>query len=293
RQGMGEPLRQDEITALAKAFAPGPPARGLLLEAEFPPETLPSAFGVSATDFWSMVAEAVALGQVPDGRCRLIRAAAARLPANEVFSRAVDGCQDPLGGRGDLRVLVVGAQPHGLRRLRADRELRMIMAAAELGHLEVDFRPAAAVTDLRRLLDRPADVLHLACHGDGGDLLFEDPTGEEQRVPADELARTLTAYRDHGGVRLRGLVLGSCHGDLTLGPLRGLAAEGVAHTGVLDDECAVVFAGHLYRELRTAPCLVSAAILAARHTALDDDLCRSLEDGLIVWPEPGPRGGAP
>lgn len=285
---MGESLQQIETRALAKAFAPGPPARAVLLEAGFPPEAMPSAFGVSAVDFWSMVAEAVAAGQVPDGRCRLMTVAAERLPENEVFAQAAAGCEATPGG-GIRRVLVVGAQPHGQQRLRADRELRAVLRAAELGHLEVDFRPAAAVTDLRGLLDHPVDVLHLACHGDGGDLLFEDATGEEQRVPASELARTLTTYREHGRVRLRGLVLGSCHGDQAIAALRGLAAEGVAHTGVLDDDCAVAFAGHLYRELRHASGLVAAAALAARHTVLEDDLCRSLEEGLVVWPEP-PRG---
>jgi len=282
---MGEPLRQAEIAALAKAFAPGPPARGLLLEAGFPPESMPSAFGILPKDFWSMVAEAVALGQVTDGRCRLMAVAAERLPANEVFARAAAECRGSFGS-GVLRVLVVGAQPHGQQRLRADRELRAVLDAAELGHLQVDSRPAAAVTDLRRLLDHPADVLHLACHGDGGDLLFEDATGEEQRVSAVELARTLTAYRDHGRVRLRGLVLGSCHGDQAITPLKGLTAEGVAHTGIVDDDCAVAFAGHLYRELRHATGLASAAVLAARHTVLEDDLCQSLEDGLVVWPQP-------
>ncbi|WP_326719941.1 MULTISPECIES: CHAT domain-containing protein [unclassified Streptomyces] len=282
---MGEALHHVEVLALAKAFPPGPPARALLLEAGFPPESMPSAFGILASDFWSMVAESVAVGQVPDGRCRLMTAAAERLPGNETFVGAAADCRGTVGG-GVLRVLVVGAQPYGHQRLRGDRELRAVLRAAELGHLEVDSRPAAAVTDLRRLLDRPADILHLACHGDGGDLLFEEATGEEQRVPASELARTLTAYRDHGRVRLRGLVLGSCHGDQAITPLRDLASEGVAHTGVLDDDCAVAFAGHLYRELRHASGLVSAAVLAARHTVLEDDLCRSLEEGLVVWPAP-------
>jgi hypothetical protein len=208
-------------------------------------------------------------------------AALERRPANEVFAGSA-----PSRSR-VRRVLVVGADPRGQQRLRADRELRAILEAADLGHLRVTSCPAAAVTDLRRLLDDdPTDLLHLACHGDGSNLIFEDAAGQEQPVPAAEVARTLAAYHRHGGVRLHGLVLGSCHGDQVVDLFRGLTPEGVAHTGVLDDDCAVVFAHHLYRDLRTAPGLASAALLAARHTVLEDDLCQSLEDGLVVWPAP-------
>ncbi len=291
-------LTEAELTALARAFPPGPAARAVLSSAGFPGEHLPSAFGVTSTEFWAQVAAAVEDGVLADGRRELLAAAARRFPANPVFLADRAFPADPVlpaAGAGvrapesaPVAVLFVGASPVGARRLRTDREAKAVLRAAGGEGRRVEICPAAEVTDLRRLLDLRPDILHLACHGDGENLVFEDGFGEQATVPAAEVARTLLLYRERAGVRLRALLLGSCHSERAAALFRGAADTVIAHTGPLDDQCAIAFAEWFYRELgRTPDRIADAAVIAARHTTLTDPLCAGLEDGLVVLTGPG------
>jgi hypothetical protein len=58
----------------------------------------------------------------------------------------------------------------------------------------------------------------------------------------------------------------------------------VAHTGPLDDQCAVVFTGLLYQELARTPDLAVAARLAAQHALLTDRSCADMVTGLVILP---------
>jgi hypothetical protein len=184
-------------------------------------------------------------------------------------------------------VLVVGASPTGQERIRPDREARAVVAAAEAGHLQVELAPAALATDLQRILAFRPDILHLACHGDGEHLIFEDLHGEEHLVPAEQVAATLRLYRDVAGVRLGGVVLGSCRGADIAACFAEVVDRVVAHRGSLDDACAVAFAGFLYRALRDHPDLGAAARLAAQHTLLTDETCTNVVAALVVLPDGG------
>ncbi|MFV2197455.1 CHAT domain-containing protein [Nocardiopsis sp. LOL_012] len=113
---------------------------------------------------------------------------------------------------------------------------------------EVETVQAAGPTDVWRVLDVRPDVLHLACHGEGDRLLFEDLHGEAQYVPAADLAGTLGHYRDALGVGLRGVVLSSCDGEHLAPHFTAAAGAVVAHRGRLDAPCAVAF--------RSVPCRV-------------------------------------
>ena len=85
RNEAGE-LTQEEIIALAEAFPLGPVSRNLLQSAGFPSGRIPAASTLTAFDFWSQVAEQVAMGVIPDGRRRLLAVARQRFPGNTKFA---------------------------------------------------------------------------------------------------------------------------------------------------------------------------------------------------------------
>jgi hypothetical protein len=277
--GAGEPgLTDEEVSALARVFPPGPSANALLRRVGYPAERMPSELGVTREEFWSSVAETVASGLIENGRARLLAAACRSYPYNRVFCRAVEE-----SGR-IRRVLVIGASPHGYGRVRADRELRAIQQAAARTGLTVECCPAADVADLRRVLDLRPDVLHLVCHGEDENLVFEDTFGEAHQVPANQVARMLRAYREHAGLRLRGLVLASCDSEAVAALFTGSAAVVVAHRGPLDDTAAVSYAGDLYGLLDRVTGLDDAARIAAAQTAaaLGGEYGEALRANLVV-----------
>ncbi|MGP4045104.1 effector-associated domain EAD1-containing protein [Streptomyces sp. 2A115] len=276
-------LTDEEIRELARVFPPGPSAKALLHRAGFPHEHVPSQYGITALEFWYTVADAVSAGRVADGRRRLLVTAGRDFPHNEVFRAAARG-RLPIG-----RVLVVGAAPHGTERVRADRELRAVQQATARGAIAVDYCPAAAVTDLGRVLDVHPDVVHLVCHGEGEHLIFEDTYGDAHRVPARDVARLLGAYARPDGVRLRGLVLASCDSGAVAELFTGVVETVVAHRGPLDDETAVLYARELYGLLDRVPAVDEAARIAAEHVAvtLGDAYGEQLKANLVVL---GPGG---
>jgi hypothetical protein len=265
-------LSDEEFTAFATVFPPGPGARQFLLAAGFPELLIPNTFGLNALAFWGAVVNEVGAGALPGGRHALLAAAHRRYPANPVFASAAP-----------KRVLLVGASPDDEVRIRADRELRALTSAARPGHLAVSSVLAAAVTDLQEILSVRPDLLHLSCHGEGDELIFEDAWGEAQPVSAAQVARTLDLYRAQAGVRLSGLVLGSCDSASIASVFAPVAEVVIAHKGELDDECAVRFAAELYAELNRTPSLAAAARIAAHHTGQSgDEICALLEQRLIV-----------
>lgn len=81
-----ERLTAIEIGELARVY-PTPARSALLLRrAGFAPEVAPSPQGsASARDYWEDVAEWITYGRLPRGRRRLLDAAAADFPHNQVF----------------------------------------------------------------------------------------------------------------------------------------------------------------------------------------------------------------
>jgi CHAT domain-containing protein/effector-associated domain 1 (EAD1)-containing protein len=285
-----------EITELAVVFGGGRPARALLRRVGYPMSRMPATADTAAL-FWEQISESLAQGAFPDGRQQIMKEALRQFPGNAVFRIAVTvsvviepAADRPASGSaegGPLRVLVIGANPAGPERIRPDREARAILAARDGGHFQVELCPAASASDLRQVLTFRPDILHLACHGDGDDLIFEDVDGEEHRVSARHVADTLRLYRELKHVRLRGLVLASCASDGIAGYFTDVAERVVAHRGLLDDDCAVAFAGELYRALAGDNDLGVAARLAAQHVLLTDSSYSAVVTHLIVLPENG------
>jgi Effector-associated domain 1 len=289
---MSDEFTLEEITELAGVFPPGRTARALLREAGFPMTHVPG-LPESAVALWEQVSEDLANGVLSDGRYRILQAASRRFPDNRLFQVdqavqvSVDGPRSPRTVAQAWRVLLVGASPSDNERIRPDRDAKAITEAGARGHLLLEYCPAAAATDLGRVLDFRPDILHLACHGAGDDLIFEDVHGEEHRVPAQAVADTLRLYRDAGRSQLRGLVLASCDGDAVAARFAEVAEAVVAHRGALDDLCAVTFTRHLYAALEHTTDVGAAARIAAQHALLTDESCADVVTGLIVLPPGG------
>jgi hypothetical protein len=315
-------LSDEEIDALAAAFNPGPAANVVLRRAGFPNAAVPASQGLNGVQFWTLISNELENGIIQDGRRKVLAAALRDRPYNDVLKRAVlAGSETSEASAGTTpspapvpvpipvairRVLVVGASTvgspalgagqgnqgnQGKEPIRADRESKLIREAAELGHLTVDFRPAATVDDLDGVLTVRPDILHLICHGDGRNLTFADTYGEPRHVPAVQVANLLAAYRRHAGVRLAGIVLNACYSADIAELFTPIADTVIAHKGSLDDGCAQLFAARLYRGLRDVPSLGAAALLAAEHLATGDSGCGDLGDGLRVLPVPAPYDG--
>lgn len=282
---MSDELAAEEITELAEVFPPPRAARVLLRAAEFPMAAIP---GVPDTSlgFWEQISESLANGLVAHGRDRIMAAALRRFPANKVFQAALVRQPARSARPGPWRVLVMGASPLGADPIGADRDAKAIITANR-GHLQVELCPAASATDLRRVLDFRPDILHLACHGDADDLIFEDIHGEEHRVAAQDVADTLKLYHDLEGVKLRGLVLASCDSDRIAAMFIGVAERIVAHRSAFGDTCAVAHTRHLYEALELLPDLGEAARIAAQHVLLEDRACADVVTNLVILPDPG------
>lgn len=270
----------EELVALSEVFPPVRPARALLREAEFPMTAWPGVIDTSI-GFWEQISESLANGILAGGRHRIMTAALRRYPEKKEFQAVGGPAKYSLSV---LRVLVIGAAPAGTGRIRPDRDARAIESAAQRGHLDVTYRPAAAATDLKDVLEFRPDIVHLACHGTGDDLVFEDVQGEEHRVAAADVADVLRRYSHAGQVHLLGLVLASCHSDVIAGHFVGTAKHVVAHRGALDDLCAQVFTRHLYEALAHIQDVAEAARLAAAEARLTDSSCASMMSDLIVLP---------
>jgi hypothetical protein len=293
---VSDELTLAEITELAEVFGAGRPALALLRRAEYPMGHFPAAAD-TASLFWEQISESLAKGAFPGGRRQIMKEALRQFPGNAVFQVAASESivAEPAANSprpenreaATLRVLVIGASPAGSERIRPDREAKAILAARDSGHFQVELCPAASASDLRQVLTFRPDILHLACHGDGNDLIFEDLDGEEHRVSALHVASTLRLYRELKQIHLRGLVLASCASDGIAGHFTDVAERVVAHRGLLDDDCAVAFAGQLYRALKDDSDLGVAARLAAQHVLLTDSTCSAVVTHLIVLPDSG------
>ncbi|SNQ52197.1 putative NB-ARC domain protein [Frankia canadensis] len=80
---------QEELRALALAFPDSASVRGLLGSVGYPLEHLPVWNATSAAEVWYEIAERLALGVIPNGRARVLAAAAARFPGVSVFGEQV------------------------------------------------------------------------------------------------------------------------------------------------------------------------------------------------------------
>lgn len=273
RRGVMEEFSEREIEALAQAFPPVHGAAMLLGLAGVPLEKVPSGVSMSPLEYWWAVSRLIENRVIKDGRRAVLEAAHRQLPYNEAFLPRTDRISS---------VLFVGVGSGQESLLRADRELREVLNATK-DRITVHAAPAAQATDLELVLQRQPDVLHLACHGDGTNLLFDAPDRPGRLVPGQLIADILGLYRERSGVLLRGLVLNACR-SAEIAPLFAEVVEVViAHEGELSDSCAVIFAQKFYEAVPNSPTLVDAAVIAAGNAVLVRSRCAMLRENLRVF----------
>lgn len=197
---------------------------------------------------------------------------------------------DPLRIDGPLQVVVVLASPARYPQINLDRELRWIQEALrgpiERGHVVLEvIRGAGTLDRLRERLRTPLHILHILCHGDidtargEGHLVFEDPTGDAEKVSA-ELLR-LQIQKQRGQARL--VVLNACLGALPAGNdpfssvgaalIRGGVPAVIAMQFEIPEESAADLTRVLYAEL-AAGAPVDLALDEARLTLYGRDTAR-------------------
>jgi hypothetical protein len=287
---MNDDLTDEELSELANLLPPGAITTVFLRRAKFPPGQLPAVVaGQNSEEYWELIRLAIIDGTFPDGAKNLRAAVRRRWPANKVFA-------DPAGPV--RRVLLIGAapvvaDPEAAPALRTAEEYRAVVAAAP--SLTVDYLSAATAGDIRRVLDRDPDVLHLACHGRrGGVLLFPaEPSAESGAAPvrtvhAADLADAIAEYQRQNGARggrdrLHGIVLNACYSAEAGEALRPCAHTVVAHQAELPDRKAPLLAGALYERIVLSGSLARAARIVKAELPLLDDDGRPLRDGIVIF----------
>jgi hypothetical protein len=272
---MGDRLTDDELNFLADRFPPGPKATLLLKHAGFAAANLPSAAGLTAGEFWFLINDEIEADAIEYGRERILTAAGRSYRASRIAIPPPPKV---------WRVLFVGASPRGTSQIRADQELRAIREAP----VEVRYCAGATVADLAQVRTARPHILHLACHGQGATLLFEDGIGEPFTLHAQDQAETLRMYHQQAIVRLHGVVLNACTSVKAASLLSRQAEVVVAHRDELSNDAAVEFARAMYRVLTDGRWpdrvqLAAAPQLAAQELVKEARVDRSLLDGLVVF----------
>lgn len=188
-----------------------------------------------------------------------------------------------------IRVVFVGANPKPgdagagpgpegyvpLAEARLSEERRKIRQQADSGHITLvgEFTNVQR-TDVREIVRRRPDIIHLACRGEKRALLWEDGDGNMDPVPVDWLVRSIAM---RSARRLSAIVLTACAGEAVAPILSDAARTVIAHCGLLADNLAISFTKSLYEELSQIPVLETAAKLAA-----DDGYGGGLSSSLII-----------
>ena len=194
-----------------------------------------------------------------------------------------------------LRILLVGSNPSGTRRLRLEEEVASIEAAADRAGVEVVAVQSPTPQGLREALGRaPFHYLHFMGHGSfersvgQGQLLLETDEGGLERLGSEDF---VTLLRDHTSLRL--VVLNACltaavDSHLAPDPFAGVAtalmmAEIPTVVGMqlpIPDSTAITFSKALYEHL-LAGCSVDAAVVEARHAVRNETLSTPLFEWAI------------
>jgi hypothetical protein len=112
----------------------------------------------------------------------------------------------PLRVDGPLHVVAVLSSPSGYRSIKLDAEQQRIETALkgprENGQIALEFiRGRDTLGQLRERLRQPVHILHMLCHGEinesrgEGFLIFEDNTGDAEKVSAESLRLQLQKQR--------------------------------------------------------------------------------------------------
>ncbi len=166
----------------------------------------------------------------------------------------------------EIRVVFVGASPRlngqeHLGEARLKQELSEIKRMVRLRHIMLvgEFQHATRA-DLPDILALKPDIVHVACHGKGGELYWEDDDGDSDALRAGWLAESIL---ERARRRLSGILLSACEGESIGRPFTVAARDVIAHPGLLPSNLAALFTAEFYHELSRMPVLRTAAKRAA------------------------------
>lgn len=264
-----------EVRELARLYPPSLTTVNKLQRAGFDVTLLPSISSVgNARNYWSLINDDVANGVVENGRQLLLAMAREDFRFNQVlFGRVRPATWE---------VVLMGATPAGLDPLRPDQEYRGIHAIG--AGIDVRYHPLAAADDVSELVQRHPHVLHLACHGRGYELTFDDGSGGPHVVHAEDLAGALREHERIESRRLYGIVLNACDTALAAEALRPCADAIIAHSSDLSDDEALEFAVTFYRTLVTSESLADAAAITKARLVMRDAALRRMAREVVVLP---------
>jgi hypothetical protein len=150
----------------------------------------------------------------------------------------------------DNVALWLGASPAGATQLTLDEEIRAIHLAhgsgVGNGRLAVMSIPVARPMDLLRALkDRPPGMIQFSGHGAPRGLVFQDDSGQQRLVPAEDLVELFRQAGDP--VRL--VVIAACYSDSYAEALLAHVGCVIVIRGRVVDDDARWFTAALYRSL--------------------------------------------
>jgi hypothetical protein len=150
-----------------------------------------------------------------------------------------------------IRILFLGANPHGSTPLRLDQEVREIdialRQAAYRECFEFHQQWAVRVADLQRaLLQHKPQILHFSGHGERTDvLIFEDNFGGQRPVQGEVLAKLLSLFNKS----IRCVVLNACHSQAQAEAIAGSIDCVVGMSKAIGDAAAIHFSTSFYQAL--------------------------------------------
>lgn len=177
----------------------------------------------------------------------------------------------------EIRVVFVGASPlwngqEHLGEARFKQELSEIKHMARLRHIRLvgEFQHATRA-DLADIVALKPDIMHVACHGKGGELYWEDDDGDLDALRAGWLAESIL---ERARRTMSGILLSACEGESIGPPFTVAARDVIAHPRLLPDNLAAQFTAQFYHELSRMPVLRTAAKRAAK----------SLSSNVLIFP---------
>ena len=155
------------------------------------------------------------------------------------------------------KILILAANPQSTPRLRLDEELRDIEAGLRRSQQRDQFtltqRLAVRPRDIQRaMLEETPQIVHFTGHGEGeAGLVFEDETGQAQRVSGEALAELFALFADPAEFPdpVYCVVLNGCYSQVQAEAIAEHVPYVVGMTQTVGDRAAIEFAVGFYDAL--------------------------------------------
>lgn len=216
-----------------------------------------------------------------------------RLPRTVGADPAVPPDREPVRApaRGSRRLVFLSANQDRSRRLDIDGELRLLQQALEQAPkrraIKLVHKPDLHLTDVRRVLEKPAQLVHVSGHGDErGAIWMKNHRGELEAIDPNAFARLLGERDARPSPRV--VVLMACFSERLAKALRKTVDVVIGTTGELDDDAASLFTSEFYGALALGRDVRSAFQGALDHvSAIVDSRGRTAAKLVLLYRRPG------